>query len=1230
MPITTIKIFPSIGVARLGNSPDFFVGPEIPGDRTPPPGGYRDSHCRIKRQAARFRLFGFDGSTLVQEVTAADAAIQWTVHVASTKASWRRFVGLGDNGSLRNAMEADRASLEIDPGARTLNGPNQAAGFNTGRFRGNVVPLGEMRTDAQGRLLVTGGFGNSGSVPAGRPIVHYANNDDWHDDVSDGPVTAVVTLNGTNTPIAAVPAWVICPPPDFAPPIDSVTTLYDTLFQVAVDKGWLTVPAQPSFTDDIWPILQRVFNLQRASQLAGAGHFDFDGTAAAAVSASRRTDIFNRLRDPDNPFASGSADMPKLRDDSDDVYHTITRAQYQVLQKWMGVAGTDWINDWPGAPPAPATAITPDGLTRAALEACVGAAFYPGIEASWFVRDTNKQGAFDYAEPFRLDPTGHSAGDVTRQMAVPWQADFWKCNAYGGRAWWPAQRPDYVFPEEGGGPAGWTRQIVTTHEDMVNHWHKLGFVVTKAGSLVETERRVVCTNIFLVTDHSTFSEDEVSALLQQAAPATFSDALYVIAEGFLPGDLGVTTANPTPQQLAAFAPTIAVPLANARVKPQQMLLEDTSLPTNLRQRFTFVYGMEFDNTNDFVTEQVVIITATKGAYTSAGTLKLIKTPNPYMLDGPVSWLSTDVRVFKVTEGQAPFGAPVGTMGANAAAAVTFINNVVAHFRSLPAPNHPFDQLSTDPQASQLQLSEKEAANRIFNFAVARVRYRGLVSQATDVRVFFRLFTVAATGLEYDETSTYRRTPGATPVSLLGLQAGKLVTIPCYGTARVDTGMASLTTQTDPLNVFTLQPAGANEFHGYYGAWLDFNQTAAQFPDDVGMSLDGPWTSGRKSIQELIRGMHQCLCAEVYFKDDLITYGETPAGSDNLAQRNLVIVESGNPGSLATRTIQHPLEIKATTPAPQVLRAAAETFDEASVRVIPAGPDELMLRWNDVPRASRMTLYMPDVDADDVLRIAGQNYEVVRLERVDTHTLRCLPGDVTYVPLPSGRRRNIVALLTLELPEGVKRGQRFSLTVHQISGRPRTILGAFQLTVPVHDEGALLIPEIRKLSVLRHIFRAIAIEDPWHAVFLRYLDQVADRVRGFGGDPDAVAPAADGSGRDVEAERCTRRGWLVSALLALLAIVTAWHPPATPLWELLVLAGLVAVALRWRATCFPSVCQWTAALLMGLGLGATGSALLFLWGAGGPPTPWVLTLVLLGLVATLVVGVRSRCLRLAGR
>src|SRR4030095_6962865 len=110
-----------------------------------------------------------------------------------------------------------------------------------------------------------------------------------------------------------------------------------------------------------------------------------------------------------------------------------------------------------------------------------------------------------------------------------------------------------------------------------------------------------------------------------------------------------------------------------------------------------------------------------------------------------------------------------------------------------------------------------------------------------------------------------------------------------------------------------------EFQGYFGCWLDFNQQTKRFPIDVGTSVDGSWPSGQlKSIQQLIRGMHQCLVTEVFFKDDLIPNGVSPASSDNLAQRNLVIVESANPGVADTRTVQHTFEIKATHPAPQVV------------------------------------------------------------------------------------------------------------------------------------------------------------------------------------------------------------------------------------------------------------------------------------------------------------------------
>jgi len=202
--IATIKIHPAIGIARVGNSPtEYFVGPEKPGVHTPPPGGYRDAQGRIKRQAARFRLFGYDTKgKLIGEVTAKDADITWKVSLANKKAEWIKFQGRKSitNTSLRrNPTVTDRNSLIINPAPRSLSGSNQAASFDTGKFLGVSVPLGDMRTEKDGRLLVLGGFGKSAS-PAHMLLSEFANNDGWYDDVSDGPVTASVKFKNGGAP----------------------------------------------------------------------------------------------------------------------------------------------------------------------------------------------------------------------------------------------------------------------------------------------------------------------------------------------------------------------------------------------------------------------------------------------------------------------------------------------------------------------------------------------------------------------------------------------------------------------------------------------------------------------------------------------------------------------------------------------------------------------------------------------------------------------------------------------------------------------------------------------------------------------------------------------------------------------------------------------------------------------------------------------------------------------
>jgi L-Lysine epsilon oxidase N-terminal len=63
-----------------------------------------------------------------------------------------------------------------------------------------------------------------------QPLDHFANNDGWCDDVSDGPVRALIQLKGITKTIEADSAWVIVAPADFAPPIENLITLYDIVY----------------------------------------------------------------------------------------------------------------------------------------------------------------------------------------------------------------------------------------------------------------------------------------------------------------------------------------------------------------------------------------------------------------------------------------------------------------------------------------------------------------------------------------------------------------------------------------------------------------------------------------------------------------------------------------------------------------------------------------------------------------------------------------------------------------------------------------------------------------------------------------------------------------------------------------------------------------------------------------------------------------------------------------
>lgn len=494
-PVVTLRIHPAIGIARVGNSPDhYFIGPEVPGLFDPPDGGYKEEVqdgnallSRVKRQAARFRVYAYGGDDEVPyEVTAPEVSISWTVHLANKKGEWDRFEGrAGEDlpldarrpGAARNADVGDRASLVIDPRARSVSKPNASARLDGGSFLGVQVPLGEIRTDDDGRLLVLGGAGRAGSAEPGRLITNYANNDRWYDDTSDGPVTASVTL-ADGTVMEAVPSWVIVGPPDYAPALPNFVTMYDVALEAAVRREWLEVPERPSFTRDIYPVLARAVSLQwvSARALAGhgprtAGHFP---TAVAELASNgaearpARERVVRVLRDPhllakvrkekateaERAVAVQQAEyryMPSAAGDDGDArsgvpgtWMTLTALQYDLLRRWAaGDFEADWIGEeavvragLPLAHAADRSAVGPADLDRAALESASGGSFFPGIEAGWIIRNPSV-----YREPFRFDHAVLGPGDVTKRMAVPWHADFFECRDH----WWPWQRPDNVL-----------------------------------------------------------------------------------------------------------------------------------------------------------------------------------------------------------------------------------------------------------------------------------------------------------------------------------------------------------------------------------------------------------------------------------------------------------------------------------------------------------------------------------------------------------------------------------------------------------------------------------------------------------------------------------------------------------------------------------------------------------------------------------------------------------------
>lgn len=663
----------------------------------------------------------------------------------------------------------------------------------------------------------------------------------------------------------------------------------------------------------------------------------------------------------------------------------------------------------------------------------------------------------------------------------------------------------------------------------------------------------------LLVDKSTYGEDEVRVLLP--GTAAYPNAYWVALDGFTGAELGIASFadlfKPTPSPAPVITVT-ADPLLNPGLTAAQIAAINANLPTvdtfaapvvptdptlaAVTQRFLYPYTISF--TSDAAFEQLgldqsvtltLTATMTVGSVTRSDTAALVLTKgeNPFVTnvnpDVPTqpAWLSFDLRFFKVA---VPAGGSVSRFGAamtsNAADAPGFIASVLQNLTTGGGnvAGDSFENLEQDEERSALEfLQQDDADNFVFNFAVARVRLTGNTpgAQATNVRVFFRLLNAQTTGTDFDPSTSYRTASDGVlnghKIALLGVRDDEYVTIPCFATQRVNRdGPADMSTQNDPPNAQTILVNPGHEVDTFFGCWLDINQPDALLPQTPPAgNADGPWNGiALSSINQAItRGPHQCLVAEISYDDTPIPSGADPGNTDKLAQRNIAWIDGPNPGLVESRRMPHPIEIKPTAP-------------DADA------PDELMIFWGNTPRGSTASLYLPTVNAADVLSLAGKLYASHRLSAEDAHTLHCPAEGVTFVPLPEGTAAT-AGLLTVELPPGIKKGDAYTIQVRQLTEaelEPGPILtrgpklgqrdkytldwrrttGQFQFNIVISTREKLLYREERLLAWLKWISLSIPAKNRWRAIWDRYLVLIGGRVDGFGGNPDDIQPSPTGT------------------------------------------------------------------------------------------------------------------------
>ena len=667
-------------------------------------------------------------------------------------------------------------------------------------------------------------------------------------------------------------------------------------------------------------------------------------------------------------------------------------------------------------------------------------------------------------------------------------------------------------------------------------------------------------------DKSTFGRDEVHDMVTPPHNGVFPKAFWLVLDGFNLQTLG----SAVPALSGPASGFTGISITPNVAGPEFELPGNQPVPQRVRFPFDITFSSSslnsFPQPNGAPLQEVLdaAITILGTQFPAATVLEFIAGADPYFTNvdpaqDNVFYLSEDLRVFTATPGlnNTPItGGPL--FGADSVAgAYSYVQQLLAYLNvnySNPSGTDPFNTVlpgQTGAYTGDSSVTPSTAsggtAHTNYNFAIARVRLRGsagTAGEAQNVRVFFRLWGTQSADTDYQTGSTYASHLDTKNLPDWPLAAADSHTIPFFATGNSpnfsdpnnpEYGLNAVNNQTVIINT-------GDSRWAYFGCFLNVY--------DLSNVVNG------SPVQSLLTGTHHCLVAQIAYDGAPIINSNgvtmSPENSDKLAQRNLQVTHSDNPGAAATHRIPQTFDLRPSLP---LIQGHGDLLNY---------PDELMIDWGNTPLGSTASIYWPQVDASRVLQLASQLYATHLLSASDNHTIQCkVTRGITYVPIPADTGQNFASLFTVDLPSTVVKGQEFNIIVRRITTRrnrdlppPQTqrkalasqkkshlihakieststeaaptaipeesareinrsvrnwryVVGTFQVKIPVSTKDAILPAEENTLAIFKWRLQSMSPANRWYPVLQRYITYLSARVDGLGGDADAIEPSPYG-------------------------------------------------------------------------------------------------------------------------